>query len=67
MAKIISVDAYDILTKATEKRHINVDNVIEIEELSSYDNKPLSRIKMSDGSFIDVQKNIDDVTKIINQ
>lgn len=67
MAKIITVDTYDILTKTTKKRHINVENVIEIKDLLSYDNIPLSRIKMSDGSFIDIQQNVDDVTKIVNQ
>ncbi|HMZ95415.1 MAG TPA: hypothetical protein PKI54_12690 [Bacteroidia bacterium] len=66
MAKIIKVDAYDIITSKTEARHINADNVIEVEELLSTGSKPLTRIKMSDGTLIDIEKSVDEVTKIIN-
>ena len=66
MAKIIKVDAYDIITSKTETRHINADNVIEVEELLSTGSKPLTRIKMSDGTLIDIEKSVDEVTKIIN-
>lgn len=66
MAKIIKVDAYDIITSKTEARHINADNVIEVEELLSTGGKPLTRIKMSDGTLIDIEKSVDDVTKLIN-
>ena len=66
MAKIIKVDAYDIITKKTEARHINADNVIEVEELLSTGSNPLTRIKMSDGTLIDIEKSVDDVAKLIN-
>jgi hypothetical protein len=66
MAKIIKVDAYDIITSKTEARHINADNVIEVEELLSTGSKPLTRVKMSDGTLIDIEKSVDDVTKLIN-
>jgi len=66
MAKIIKVDAYDIITSKTEARHINADNVIEVEELLSTGSKPLTRIKMSDGTLVDIEKSVDEVTKIIN-
>ena len=66
MAKINKVDAYDIITSKTEARHINADNVIEVEELLSTGSKPLTRIKMSDGTLIDIEKSVDEVTKIIN-
>jgi hypothetical protein len=66
MAKIIKVDAYDIITSKTEARHINADNVIEIEELLPIGGKPLTRIKMSNGTLIDIEKSVDDVAKLIN-
>lgn len=66
MAKIIKVDAYDIITSKTVARHINADNVIEVEELLSTGSNPLTRIKMSDGTLIDIEKSVEDVTKIIN-
>lgn len=66
MAKIIKVDAYDIITKKTEARHINIDNVIEVEELLPTGGKPLTRIKMSNGTLIDIEKSVDEVTKLIN-
>jgi len=66
MAKIIKVDAYDIITKKTEARHINADNVIEVEELLSTGSKPLTRVKMSDGTLIDIEKTVDEVTQLIN-
>jgi hypothetical protein len=66
MAKIIKVDAYDIITSKTVARHINADNVIEVEELLPTGGKPLTRVKMSDGTLIDIEKSVDDVTKLIN-
>jgi hypothetical protein len=66
MARIIKIDAYDIITSKTETRHINADNVIEVEELLPTGDKPLTRIKMSDGSLIYTEKTVDDVTKQIN-
>ena len=66
MAKIIKVDAYDIITSKTEARHFNADNVIEVEELLPSGDKPLTRVKMSDGTLIDIEKSVDDVTKLIN-
>jgi hypothetical protein len=66
MAKIIKVDAYDIISRKTETRHINADNVIEIEEQLSYDGKPLTRIRMSNGILVDIQKTVDEITDIIN-
>lgn len=66
MARIIKIYAYDLISKKTETKHINIDNVIEIEELLSYDGKPLTRIVMSNGSLIDVQKTVDELTIIIN-
>ena len=66
MAKIIKVDAYDIITSKTETRHINADNVIEVEELLSTGSRPLTRIKMTDGTLVDIEKSVDEVTKIIN-
>lgn len=67
MAKIIKINAYDIISKKTETKHINVENVIEIEEQLSYDGKPLTRIVMSNGSLIDVQSTVDELTEIINK
>lgn len=66
MARIIKIDAYDILSKKTETKHINADNVIEIIEQLSYDGKPLTRIVMSNGSLVDVQKTVEELTDIIN-
>lgn len=66
MAKIIKINAYDIISKKTEVKHINVENVIEIEEQLSYDGKSLTRIVMSNGSLIDVQVTVDELTGIIN-
>ncbi len=65
MAKIISVDAFDIITQKSVIKHINADNVIELEDLS-FNNQPLTRLKMSNGSYVDILKTIADVTKIIN-
>ena len=66
MARIIKIDAYDIITSKTETRHINADNVIEEKELLPTGGKPLIRIKMSDGTLIDTEKTVDDVAKQIN-
>ncbi len=66
MARIITIDAYDIITGKTEQRHINADNVIEVEELLASDGKPLTRIRMSDGTAVDIQKTVADVAKVIN-
>jgi hypothetical protein len=66
MARIIKIDAYDIITSKTETRHINADNVIEAKELLPTGGKPLIRIKMSDGTLIDTEKTVDDVAKQIN-
>ena len=67
MAKIIKINAYDIISKKTIAKHINVENVIEIEEQLSYDGKPLTRIVMSNGSLIDVQVTVDELAEIINK
>jgi hypothetical protein len=67
MARIITIDAYDLVSKKTEPKHINADNVIEIEEQLCYDGKTLSRIVMSNGSLLDVQKTVEELTEIINK
>jgi hypothetical protein len=55
MTKIIKADALDNITSQTEVRHINANNVSEVEELLSTESKPLTRIKMSDGTLIDIE------------
>lgn len=67
MAKIIQFDSYDILNKKTSTRSINADLVVEVSELISYDKQPLTRIKMSTGDFIDVQKSVQDIIEILNK
>ncbi|HPZ75062.1 MAG: hypothetical protein WC245_08540 [Bacteroidales bacterium] len=67
MAKIITVDTYDLVSKKSEKRNINADHIIEVEKLISYDSKPLTRIKLVNGDFLDTQKNFEDILKIINE
>jgi len=67
MAKTIKINSYDIISKATEVKHINVENVIEIKEQLSYDGKPLTRIVMSNGSLIDVQVTVDELAEIMNK
>jgi len=66
MAKIITIDAYNIITRKTETRHINTDYVIELEAVLPVGGNPLTRIKMSDGSLIDTEKTVDDVMAQIN-
>jgi len=67
MAKIITVDTYDLVSKKSEKRNINADHIIEVAKLISYDSKPLTRIKLVNGDFLDTQKNFEDILKIINE
>lgn len=67
MAKIITVDTYDLVSKKSEKRNINADHIIEVEKLISYDSKPLTRIKLVNGDFLDTQKNFENILKIINE
>jgi len=67
MAKIITVDTYDLVSKKSEKRNINADHIIEVEKLISYDSKSLTRIKLVNGDFLDTQKNFEDILKIINE
>lgn len=66
MAKIIDIDTYDLVSKKSDKRHINTDHVIEVEDLVSYDSKPLTRIKLVNGDFLDTQKSVADIVKVIN-
>ncbi|HNQ68815.1 MAG TPA: hypothetical protein PKN32_10580 [Bacteroidales bacterium] len=66
MAKIITIISYDIISKKTKTKHINVENVFEIEEQLSYDGKPLTRIVMSNGSLIDVQETVENLIVQIN-
>lgn len=66
MARIISIDAYDILNKTTKIKYINIDNVIEVVELLPSGQSPLTRIRMTDGTLIDIEKDVKDVIEIIN-
>jgi hypothetical protein len=50
--------------QTTRKRMINVEHVVEITNLSIGDD--LTRIKLINGDFIDVQKKIADVRDEIN-
>ncbi|MFT6504152.1 MAG: hypothetical protein ACJASQ_004295 [Crocinitomicaceae bacterium] len=64
MANIQEFDAYNIVDQTTRKRMINVEHVVEITNLSIGDD--LTRIKLINGDFIDVQKKIADVRDEIN-
>jgi hypothetical protein len=67
MAKIISIDTFDLVnSKTSGKRHINADHIIELEDLISYDSKPLTRIKLANGDFLDTQISVDELTKQLN-
>lgn len=67
MAKIISIETYDLVkSKASGIRHINADQIIEVSDLISYDSKPLTRIKLVNGDFLDTQKSVDEILKIVN-
>lgn len=50
-----------------KKRYVNIIHVVELIELPSYDNKPLTRIKLLNGDFIDVQDNVSNLMKLFNQ
>ena len=67
MAKNISIYTFDLVnSKASGKRHINADHIIELEDLISYDSKPLTRIKLANGDFLDTQISVDELTKQLN-
>ena len=66
MAKIITIDTYDLVSKQNAKRNINADHIIEVEDLISYDSKPLTRIKLINGDFLDTQKSVADIVNVIN-
>ena len=66
MAKIIEIDAYNLLNKKSSKEYINAEHVIKVEDLITYDDKPLTRIKLINGDFYDTQKSVSDIMKIIN-
>ena len=67
MAKIIKIESYDILSKQISEKYINSDNIIEIENMLSYDGKPLTRIIMTNGSCVDTQKAVEEIMQIINE
>lgn len=67
MAKIITIDSYDLVkSKSSGDRHINTDQIVELKDLISYDHKPLTRIILSNGDFVDTQKSVADLTTSIN-
>ena len=67
MAKIITIDSYDwVKSKSSGDRHINTDQILELKDLISYDQKPLTRIILSNGDFVDTQKSVADLTTSIN-
>ncbi len=66
MANIIKFTNYNFLDKKTEKRNINIEHIVEVIELYSYDGKPLTRLKLLNGDFIDVQESLNNIVKLIN-
>ena len=66
MAKIIKVEAYDMVYKTTKSRYINSNNIVETIDLSQPYGTPLTRIKMLDGTLIEIQKSAEEVMEIIN-
>lgn len=66
MAKIIILDTYDLVSKQSIKRNINVNHIIEVADLKSYDSKPLTRIKLINGEFLDTQEGVTEIIKMIN-
>lgn len=67
MAKIISIETYDLVkSQESGKWHINADHIVELEDLISYDSKPLTRIKLANGDFLDTQISVDELTKQLN-
>jgi len=66
MAKLIEFEDYNLSTKATNKRVINIDQIVEVTDLVSYDIKPLTRIKLVTLDFLDIRKSVADIIKIVN-
>jgi hypothetical protein len=67
MAKIITIESYDLVkSQSSGDRHINTDQIVELKDLISYDQKPLTRVILSNGDFVDTQKSVADLTKAIN-
>lgn len=67
MAKIITIESYDLVkSQSSGNRHINTDQIVELKDLISYDKKPLTRLILSNGDFVDTQKSVADLTTVIN-
>lgn len=67
MAKIIEIESYDLIRKTSLVEHINADQIIKLEEVKSFDDTLLTRIKFINGEFLDTKSNIDDIIKTINE
>lgn len=67
MAKMKEFDSYDLLSQRVKgKRIINIDQVVEISGLTSSDENPITRIKLSNGDFFDVPKGVDNIKNELN-
>ncbi len=65
MARIIEIDAYDVLTGKTEKKHINPEQVVEVKPLNTTGAKPLTRVEMTNNSSFDVQLNAKQIADLL--
>ena len=67
MTKIIEFDTYNSLDKKNYKRYINAEHIIELQEFVDTESKPLTRIKLVNGDFMDIKTSISDVINQINK
>ena len=66
MTKLIEFEDYNLMTKTTIIRVINIEQIVEVVDLVSPDIKPLTRIKLTNKECIDVRKSVADIIKIVN-
>ena len=64
MPKLISFETFDLANQRPDGyRLINVEHVIELVGLDSYNGRPLTRIKLINGDHLDVLRNTDDLKR----
>ena len=67
MANLKEFETYDLVSQNKGQRIINVEHVIEITGLTSYDGNPLTRIKLVNGDLLEVKKRVDEIREELNK